>query len=101
MLDADYYELLEVERTADEGTIKSSYRRLAMRYHPDKNPGCKDSEGRFKAISQAYDCLRTRRSARPMTSTATPPFSRAAAVRVAAGTSAAFPTSSRRFSVAA
>src|SRR3954463_8912990 len=58
MLDADYYELLEVERTADEGTIKSSYRRLAMRYHPDKNPGCADSEARFKAISEAYDCLK-------------------------------------------
>ena len=58
MLDADYYELLEVERTADDGTIKSSYRRLAMRYHPDKNPGCADSEARFKAISEAYDCLK-------------------------------------------
>ena len=58
MLDADYYELLEVERTADDGTIKSSYRRLAMRYHPDKNPGCQESEARFKAISEAYDCLK-------------------------------------------
>ena len=36
----DFYELLEVERTADDKTIKSAYRRLAMRYHPDKNPGC-------------------------------------------------------------
>lgn len=54
----DYYELLEVERGADDKAIKSSYRRLAMRYHPDKNPGCKDSEGRFKQISQAYDCLK-------------------------------------------
>lgn len=54
----DFYELLEVERTADDKTIKSSYRRLAMQYHPDKNPGCKDSEARFKAISQAYDCLK-------------------------------------------
>ncbi len=56
--EVDFYELLEVERTADDKTIKSSYRRLAMRYHPDKNPGCKDSEARFKAISQAYDCLK-------------------------------------------
>ena len=56
--EADFYELLEIERDADERTIKSSYRRLAMRYHPDKNPGCKDSEARFKAISQAYDCLK-------------------------------------------
>ncbi len=57
-VEADYYELLEVDRTADDATIKSSYRKLAMRYHPDKNPGCKDSEARFKAISQAYDCLK-------------------------------------------
>jgi len=56
--DTDFYELLEVERGADGARIKSSYRKLAMRYHPDKNPGCKDSEARFKAISEAYDCLK-------------------------------------------
>jgi molecular chaperone DnaJ len=55
--EVDYYELLEVERTADDKTLKSSYRRLAMRFHPDKNPGCDDSEARFKAISAAYACL--------------------------------------------
>ena len=53
----DYYELLEVERTADDGTIKSSYRRLAMRFHPDKNPGDTAAEAKFKAISSAYSCL--------------------------------------------
>ena len=53
----DYYELLEVERTADDGTIKSSYRRLAMQYHPDRNQGCTDSEAKFKAINEAYACL--------------------------------------------
>jgi molecular chaperone DnaJ len=58
MLDTEYYDLLEVERTADEKAIKSSYRRLAMKCHPDKNPGCKDSEAKFKAISEAYDCLK-------------------------------------------
>ncbi|MBL9068720.1 MAG: molecular chaperone DnaJ [Sphingopyxis sp.] len=57
-LDIDYYELLEVERTADDATLKASYRKLAMKYHPDKNPGCNDSEARFKAISEAYDCLK-------------------------------------------
>lgn len=57
-VEADFYELLEVDRSADDKTIKSSYRKLAMRYHPDKNPGCHDSEARFKAISQAYDCLK-------------------------------------------
>ncbi len=58
MADTEYYELLEVEKTADDKTIKSSYRRLAMICHPDRNPGCKDSEARFKAISEAYDCLK-------------------------------------------
>jgi molecular chaperone DnaJ len=58
MLDADFYELLQVERSADERTIKSAYRRLAMECHPDHNPGCQDSEARFKAISEAYECLK-------------------------------------------
>ncbi len=56
-VETDFYQLLEVERTADDATIKSSYRRLAMRFHPDKNPGCDDSETKFKAISTAYACL--------------------------------------------
>lgn len=57
-VEADYYELLEVTRSADDGTIKSSYRKLAMRWHPDKNPGDTAAEARFKAISEAYDCLK-------------------------------------------
>lgn len=56
--EVNYYEMLGVEHTADDKTIKSAYRRLAMQYHPDKNPGCEDSESRFKAINQAYDCLK-------------------------------------------
>lgn len=54
----DYYELLEVSRGADDATIKSSYRKLAMRWHPDRNPGDADAEHRFKAINEAYDCLK-------------------------------------------
>ncbi|GAA4765337.1 molecular chaperone DnaJ [Stakelama sediminis] len=54
----DYYEILGCERTADHGTIKSAYRKLAMKYHPDRNAGCKDSEAKFKAVSEAYDCLK-------------------------------------------
>lgn len=57
-LDLDYYELLEVERTADDKTLKTSYRRLAMECHPDRNPGCTKSEEKFKAISEAYDILK-------------------------------------------
>ena len=49
----DYYELLEIERSADDGVIKSSYRKLAMRWHPDKNPGDTAAEAKFKAISEA------------------------------------------------
>jgi molecular chaperone DnaJ len=58
MAETDFYELLEIERTADDKTIKSSYRRLAMECHPDRNPGCDKSEAKFKAISQAYDVLK-------------------------------------------
>ena len=54
----DFYELLEVSRDADDKTLKSSYRKLAMRYHPDRNPGDAESEAKFKAISAAYDCLK-------------------------------------------
>ena len=57
-VDVDYYELLGVDRTADDRTIKTSYRRIAMECHPDRNPGCAESEERFKAISEAYDCLK-------------------------------------------
>ena len=56
--EVDFYELLEVERSADDKTIKSAYRKLAMRFHPDRNPGDAESEARFKAISRAYDCLK-------------------------------------------
>ena len=58
MAEADFYELLEIERTADDKTIKTAYRRIAMECHPDRNPGSKDAEERFKAISEAYDCLK-------------------------------------------
>ncbi|MGQ3179138.1 MAG: DnaJ domain-containing protein, partial [Blastomonas fulva] len=54
----DYYELLGVTRTADDGTLKSAYRKLAMQWHPDRNPGDAKAEAHFKAISQAYDCLK-------------------------------------------
>src|ERR1700710_906380 len=53
-----YYETLEVERTADGTVLKSAYRKLAMRFHPDKNPGDHTAEIKFKEISEAYDVLK-------------------------------------------
>ncbi len=54
----DYYELLEVSRDADESVLKSSYRKLAMKWHPDRNQGDAEAEAKFKAISEAYECLK-------------------------------------------
>ncbi len=54
----DYYQTLEVSRDADGGTLKSAYRKMAMKYHPDRNPGDPECEARFKAINEAYDCLK-------------------------------------------
>ena len=58
MTETDYYEMLQVERTADPATIKAAYRKLAMECHPDRNGGCTDSEAKFKSLSQAYECLK-------------------------------------------
>lgn len=54
----NYYETLQIERTADDATIKASYRKLAMKYHPDRNGGSKSAEAKFKAVGEAYDCLK-------------------------------------------
>ena len=53
----DYYEVLGVERSADEAAIKSAYRKLAHQYHPDKNHGSKEAEEKFKEASEAYEVL--------------------------------------------
>lgn len=53
----DYYKILGVERSASEQEIKKSYRKLAMKYHPDKNPGDKQAEDKFKDINEAYQVL--------------------------------------------
>ena len=58
MVETDYYELLGVERGADDRTIKAAYRKLAMECHPDRHGGCSDQEAKFKAINEAYDCLK-------------------------------------------
>ena len=48
-----YYEVLEVERTASEADLKVAYRKQAMKHHPDRNPGDKDCESRFKDVNEA------------------------------------------------
>src|SRR3990170_6462401 len=58
MVDQDYYELLGVPRGADDRAIKAAYRKLAMECHPDRHGGCTEKEAHFKAISEAYDCLK-------------------------------------------
>jgi len=54
----DYYELLGVTRTASDGDLKAAFRKLAMQHHPDRNPGDKDCEHRFKELNEAYDVLK-------------------------------------------
>ncbi len=57
MAEQDFYELLGVDRQASEGDLKKAYRKLAMKYHPDRNQGDAEAEAKFKEISQAYDIL--------------------------------------------
>jgi len=53
-----YYETLSVERSASDGAIKSAFRKQAMQFHPDRNPGDKDAEHRFKELNEAYEVLK-------------------------------------------
>jgi molecular chaperone DnaJ len=57
MAKRDYYEVLGVNRDADEEAIKKAYRRLAMKFHPDRNPGDKSAEEKFKEAKEAYEVL--------------------------------------------
>ena len=57
MAKRDYYEVLGVEKTATADQIKKAYRKLAIQYHPDKNPGDKEAEEKFKEAAEAYSVL--------------------------------------------
>ena len=57
MAKKDYYDMLGVARNASEAEIKKAYRRMAMKYHPDRNEGNKNAEARFKEVSEAYEIL--------------------------------------------
>jgi len=58
MVKRDYYEVLGVDRSAGESDIKSAYRKLALKYHPDRNPGDKSAEDSFKEATEAYEVLK-------------------------------------------
>ncbi|NOZ60112.1 MAG: molecular chaperone DnaJ [Calditrichaeota bacterium] len=57
-MDRDYYEILGISREANESEVKKAYRKLALQFHPDKNPGDKAAEEKFKEISEAYEVLK-------------------------------------------
>ncbi|MBV8834109.1 MAG: DnaJ domain-containing protein, partial [Acidobacteriaceae bacterium] len=53
----DYYEVLGVQRNCDDGVLKTAYRKLALQYHPDRNPGNQQAEEKFKEAAEAYAIL--------------------------------------------
>ena len=56
-MEIDYYEILEISKNSDSETIKKAFRKLALKYHPDRNQGDKDAEEKFKKVNEAYQVL--------------------------------------------
>jgi len=56
-VEVDYYEVLEISKNASGEEIKKAYRKLALKYHPDRNAGDKDAEDKFKLVNEAYQVL--------------------------------------------
>jgi len=56
-MEKDYYKILGISKTADEGEIKKAYRKMAMEHHPDRNQGDSEAETKFKEVSEAYNTL--------------------------------------------
>jgi DnaJ-class molecular chaperone len=76
MAKADFYETLGVARGADEKELKSAFRKLAMKYHPDKNPNDAEAERKFKEINEAYEFFKDPQKRAAYDVSATPPSSR-------------------------
>ena len=86
---SEYYKVLGVEKSASDAEIKSSYRKLALKYHPDRNKGDKKAEDKFKEISEAYAVLSDKENASSTTCLAPPDFRNATQRKI----SSAAPTS--------
>ena len=83
MAKKDYYEVLGLEKGASEDEIKKAFRKLALKYHPDKNQGNKEAEEKFKEINEAYQVLiRSREKAQDMINLDTADFNGQVALTV-------------------
>lgn len=70
-MSTDYYEILSVNRDASASEIKKAYRKMAMKYHPDRNPDDKEAEENFKSCTEAYEVLSDEKREKSTTPTVT------------------------------